>query len=164
MNRLVKSILFRFYPITAIIVLFVSVVGSVAGVLSLAAVAAMVGSTVSFAFAVQRQHIEETRLFRELFEQFNARYDRLNERLNAIYYNSTSVEAELTEPERDVLFNYFNLCGEEFLYYREGFIHEQVWASWMKGMQFFRENPRIRYLWNEELQSGSYYGLNFKSV
>jgi hypothetical protein len=59
------------------------------------------------------------------------------------------------------LFDYFNLCGEEYLFYSQGYVYPEVWKAWFNGMEFFRPNPRIRQLWNEELKTGSYYGLQF---
>ena len=68
----------------------------------------------------------------------------------------------LTDDEIDSLFPYFNLCAEEFFYFREGFIHPQVWQAWNNGMKFFRRNPRIKKLWDEELGNNSYYGMSFE--
>jgi hypothetical protein len=120
-----------------------------------AAIAAVV---LSFAFGVQKQNLEEIKLFKMLFEQFNGRYDEINDDMNQIYRDS---ESPLTEVEIKTLFKYFNLCGEEYLYYREGFICHEVWHAWNNGMKFFRQNPRISRLWDLELKCDSYYGLSF---
>lgn len=37
------------------------------------------GALTGFFYFAYRQHLDETRLFRELFADFNARYDKLND-------------------------------------------------------------------------------------
>ncbi|HMC28426.1 MAG TPA: hypothetical protein VKM56_11600, partial [Verrucomicrobiae bacterium] len=109
---------------------------------------------------VQKQQLEEIRLSKELFEAFNKRYDALNEDLNRIYREP--FDGPFTNQETDTLFNYFNLCAEEYFYFREGFIHPQVWQAWNNGMKFFRRKQRIRKFWDEELVNNSYYGMRFE--
>ena len=118
-----------------------------------------VGGIVSFVFAVQKQQIEDVRLFREIFKESNERYDKLNEKLNRII--AEPEETPLTPEQINDLYDYFNLCGEEYLYYKNGFIYPEVWQSWTNGMKFFRRNRRIKTLWDSELKSCSYYGLCF---
>jgi hypothetical protein len=36
-----------------------------------------------------------------------------------------------------------------------------VWKSWANGMKFFRRNPRITKLWDDDLKTDAYYGLSF---
>ena len=66
-------------------------------------------------------------------------------------------DEELTQIEKIVLFDYFNLCGEEYLFYKQRQIHPDVWKSWLNGMQFYYNQPRVRALWIEELRQNSYY-------
>jgi hypothetical protein len=112
-----------------------------------------------FVVTIQRQKTEELALFKSLFTEFNRRYDRLNEKLNAIR-DELSVK-ELEKEQRDTLFNYFNLCGEEYLFFSQGYIYPEVWRAWCNGMKIFRKNPRIGKLWQEELETDSYYGFDF---
>lgn len=123
---------------------------------------ALEGGIISFTFAVQKQQLEEVRLFKELFTELNERYDDQNEDLNCIF--SQPAEKPLSPDETKTLFNYFNLCGEEYLYFKRGFIYTEVWQAWKKGMMFYRQNPRIKKLWDDDLKSGSYYGLNFDEI
>ena len=60
----------------------------------------------------------------------------------------------------DTLNDYFNLCGEEYLFYRRGYIYPEVWKSWVAGMKIYYANERIKKLWAQELSNQSYYGLN----
>ena len=114
-----------------------------------------------FAFGVQKQHVEEVRLFRELFKEFNERYDKQNEKLNRICSEKLPDSTPFNSDQIDTLYNYFNLCGEEHLYFQKGFIYRETWQSWKNGMKFFRKNSRIKILWDEELRTGSYYELTF---
>lgn len=108
-------------------------------------------------YFVQKQKMEELEVFKSLFTKFNRRYDKLKDNLNAI--RSAPAEGEFTDDERIVLFNYFNLCGEEYLFFSQGFVYPEVWAAWYNGMRIFYTKPRIKRLWDEELKTGSYYGL-----
>lgn len=172
-NHWLKHFLFKYYALLAVAVFLVGTVlvftllapdsklsdgsKSVEG-LKLTALGAIALGVATFVFSVQKQQLEELQLFNDLFKGFNRRYDRLNEQLNHIRYDQQLLKPEV---EREVLFNYFNLCGEEYLYFDKGFIFPEVWQSWKNGMKFFRQNPRIKKLWDEELRSGSYYGLTF---
>ena len=60
----------------------------------------------------------------------------------------------------NTLNDYFNLCGEEYLFYRRGFIYPEVWGSWVRGMNIYFKDDRIQELWLEELRNESYYGLD----
>jgi hypothetical protein len=110
-----------------------------------------------FLVGIQKQKTEELILFKELFEKFNTRYDEMNENLNAIITREN--KTSLSQEEKDTLFNYFNLCGEEYLFYSQGYIYPEVWRAWSKGIEIFLHDPRIKELWDREMKTGSYYGL-----
>lgn len=116
----------------------------------------------SFAYFVQKQKLEETTLFRELFERFNERYNGLNEGLSRILTSKS--DTSLAAGESALLVDYFNLCAEEYLYFRRGFVFPEVWQSWYNGMQQYYANPRIRALWDKELQTNSYYGFTISTT
>lgn len=114
----------------------------------------VVGAFVGFLYS---QHLQQTRLFSELFTEFNQRYDKLNEQLNAICARPEG--SPLDDNDANVLFDYFNLCAEEYLFFSAGYIDLDVWQSWYRGMEVFIKDPEIRGLWEKELKSGSYYGF-----
>ncbi len=159
MNHHIKRFLFKYYALISLTVFLGSVLSFLFGSLTWQGLVAIEAGVVSFAVGLQKQQLEEMRLFRELFETFNERYDSQNEVLNGIFRGPP--EAPLTEREIDALFNYFNLCAEEYFYFKEGFIHPEVWQAWKNGMRYFRKNPRIKLRWDDELRTDSYYGLNF---
>jgi len=160
MDHSIKRFLFKYYALISGGAFIAAIALFTLTRLTWVPLAAICGGTLTFAFSVQKQQIEEVKLFRDLFDRFNQRYDDLNEKLNRIFERPD--DAPLESSEADTLFKYFNLCGEEHLYFRQGFIYPEVWHSWKNGMNYFRENPRIRKLWDDELKTCSYYGLNFQ--
>jgi TPR repeat protein len=159
MKHRVKRFVLRYYPLFCVTSFFGVIALLILRVLEWQSFAIIVGGIGAFAFGVQRQNHEETKLFKELFEQFNARYHALNDDLNQIFHSPDNLP--LNETEIKTLFEYFNLSGEEYLYFEMGYIPQEVWQSWENGMRFFRQNARIRKLWDDDLTQGSYYGFSF---
>ncbi len=120
------------------------------------------GGLTGFFFFIQKQQLEELQLFKELFNSFNARYDKINDSLNKIYKDD--IRKPLEEKERDTLDDYFNLCAEEYLYFKKGYIYPEVWKAWCNGMWFFLQNKRIGEMWQGEEESNSYYGLRLTVI
>ncbi len=96
-------------------------------------------------------------LFRELITAFNGRYDKLNERLMRI-----RCEDDCTDYQ--VVWDYFNLCAEEFLFFSEGYIDERVWRAWCIGMlDYFEVGPFLT-MWRDVGARDSYYGLTIEEI
>jgi len=110
-----------------------------------------------FAYFLYGQHLNETKLFKELFLEFNARYDKLNKELNAVL--SSQADGALSASDRDTLFAFFNLCAEEYFFYTIGYVDQHVWSAWSNGMAVFFRHVRIRELWASECKTESYYGF-----
>ena len=155
----IKRFLYGYYVLVSAAVFTTVVCLFFIGFLQWNQFAAIAAGVFVFSFGVQKQHLEEMKWFKELFQQFNSRYDALHEDLNRIYEHRPDLRLE--EDEIKTLFKYFNLCGEEHLYYDKGFICEEAWTAWYNGMTFFRQNPRIRKLWDDDLKTDAYYGLSF---
>jgi hypothetical protein len=51
----------------------------------------------------------------------------MNEVLNGIV--NGPADQSLKPEERTILNDYFNLCGEEYLYYTQGYIFPAVWKA-----------------------------------
>ena len=162
-NHSIKRCLFEYYSILSITAFLLAFLLLTFGFLDWKALIIIEGGILSFAFSVQKQQLEEVRLFKELFSKFNERYDAQNDNLNHIYLrHQRNPELAFDESEIVALFNYFNLCAEEYLYFKQGFIYPEVWQAWKNGMKFFRQNHKIQKLWDEELKTDSYYGLSFE--
>ncbi|MBI3895140.1 MAG: hypothetical protein HY313_04345 [Acidobacteria bacterium] len=123
---------------------------------NLALVLTLLSTVLSLFYFLQKQRLEETKLFREIFADCNTRYDKLNEKLNAIVKGPE--EEQLNPEQKDTLMDYFNLCGEEYLYYSQGYLYPEVWRAWYNGMKYFFGKRRIAEAWSQENQD-SYYGL-----
>lgn len=119
-------------------------------------VVSVVGGALSLVYFVQKQKLEELRLFKDLFVEFNARYDKIQDRLLFIAEQN---DGELSKEECQVVYEYFNLCAEEFLFFRLGYIDPAAWSAWRSGMRCHLNNSRIRQLWDKDVKSDSYYGL-----
>ena len=122
--------------------------------------AAIIGTALSAIYFIQKQKLEEIKLFKELFTEFNGRYDQLNDKISDIKSQIINDQVKIDK----ILDDYFNLCGEEYLYYTQGYIFPSVWLAWYNGMKFFINNPRINAVWTEEKKSESYYGLTSTPV
>lgn len=120
------------------------------------------GTGLSLIYFAQKQRLEELHLFNALFKDFNERYDCLNDDLTKIACENE--ETSLDKDSKEVLVKYFNLCGEEYLYYSLGYIYPQVWNAWKKGMCYYASNKRIQDFWEEELSTGSYYELSMNYI
>ena len=82
--------------------------------LLLSAVAGVAGVT----YFLYRQHLDETKLFKELFAEFNARYDALNDELNMILVGPPKELIVCTAGGKNLIFSYFQpYCGRVFLLY-----------------------------------------------
>jgi hypothetical protein len=155
-----KSFIFRYYlsiALTGCLAVFV-VAPIVQDPVNWKLIVTIVGGILSSIYFVQKQRLEELRLFEELFSGFNARYGQLNEKLNEI--RGREPKERLLRDEINTLYDYFNLCGEEYLYYKHGYILPEVWQAWLNGMKIFYQDKRIKTLWEEELATNSYYGFN----
>ena len=117
----------------------------------------LVGASAALVHFLYTRHLEETQMFRELFADFNRRYDVLNGALNEIVMRPAPLE--LSPADNRKLYDYFNLCAEEFYFYRCGYIPDEVWTSWRHGIQIFLRSPAINDLLESELKTASYYGL-----
>jgi hypothetical protein len=154
-----KFKIFRYYfPISLVVAIIIVIAGFVfQRVLDWKLIITLVGSIISSIYFVEKQKLEQLRLFKELFAEFNKRYDGLNEKLNQILIEDQ--RNELTPEQINILYDYFNLCSEEYLYYKEGFIYPEVWKAWCNGIKVFGNNRRISELWREEARADSYYGF-----
>ena len=119
----------------------------------------ILGALLSFFYFLQKQRLEEMRLFRKLFTDFNSRYDKMNEKLGKIIKNNQG--GDLKKDETQTIVDYFNLCAEEYLFYKQGYILPDVWMAWHNGMRIYLRNKNISDLWQKERKSESYYSLEF---
>lgn len=123
-------------------------------------IATILGAALGFCYFAQKQKLEELRLFKDLFTDFNRRYDEMNDRLVNIPGGNLRGDPDL----RKTLVDYFNLCAEEYLFFEEGYIHPAAWRSWCRGMLYYLDDEDIRQVWDDEVRSDSYYGLTLHTI
>jgi len=120
-----------------------------------------VGTALAFCFFVLQQKLSEDRMFKDLFTEYNSRYDELNGILTDISQSESTPTPEMEKAIQD----YFNLCAEEYYFYKQGYIPEKVWTCWHNGMMIYFKVEIVKSLWNEEAKqnandSDSYYGFS----
>lgn len=117
-----------------------------------------IGVLLGLIYFLQKQKLEETGLFKDLFVEFNKRYDDMNEKLDAI--TRRDIHDPLSDAEKAIIIDYLNLCAEEYLFYRRGYIHPLAWETWRRGMKRLICNNRIFKFASEELKDNGYYGFS----
>jgi hypothetical protein len=114
-----------------------------------------VGGIWALAFYHQSQHAENARFFMDLLKAFNERYDGMNDRLQ----DAIRTPNAFTNVQNDMFIDYFNLCAEEWLFWKDGYVYDAVWNAWANGMRQYARDSRVQKLWREERESNSYYGF-----
>lgn len=111
-------------------------------------------------FYLHRRHIEDARLVKELLADFNDRYDKMGTDLQFALSRNGDFEKE-TQLK---FVRYFNLCAEEWLFWRAGYIYDPVWEAWRNGMKQYSRDKRVMAIWDAEAKSESYYGFDLGKV
>ncbi len=127
-------------------------------------VGAILGAAAGAVYFFYSRHLSQTQFFHTLFTAFNERYDKLNGALDKIRAKRSGSELLSTE-EKHVLYDYFNLCAEEHLYYEAGFIDKRVWKAWCEGMAYFYKVQSIGELWEIDIKENkSFYGFDLVEI
>lgn len=108
--------------------------------------------------------LNNDKLQKELFTEFNIRYNEINDYLEIIS-EYDSLEALKRNDDffflRSKLNDYFNLCAEEYFWYKKGRIDDTIWKSWESGINsWYNNKPIIKEAWENEYKSfghQSYY-------
>ena len=156
-----KVFVFRFFPALALVGLvigFAVIFGLDLGDKP-TLTGALIAGALGFCYFIQQQRVAETHLFKELFTEFNGRYDKLNDGLDKISAGGSS-----GPNDNQLIIDYLNLCAEEYLFFREGYIHREAWRAWCRGMLQYLDRDPFRTIARRELASGSYYGLTEEQI
>lgn len=130
--------------------------------------AAIAGTILTLGYFVIQEDREKTRFFHDLFRQFNERYDKINDKLQASLASDESFDED--KHKRLQFIDYFNLCAEEHLFYHKGYIPQEVWNAWYKGMEVYGKDKRVSAIWIKEIRSQDsedltlYYGFRFPAM
>jgi hypothetical protein len=129
----------------------------------------VLGITLTAYYSWHNKRIADEQMTKQLFTEFNLRYDALNNYLFQIAQDYPSLEllskAENSKELKQKVIDYFSLCAEEFYWYHhKKRIDSLIWKSWQSGMNYwYNEVPAIKALWEEEVKSNgkeSYYITN----
>lgn len=120
----------------------------------------VVGGLAALAFYLHRRHAEDTRLVKELLTEFNDRYDKLGSDLQFALSHRGDFEKEIELK----FIRYFNLCAEEWLFWKAGYIYDPVWRAWENGMKQYSKDTRVMSLWDAEAKTNSYYGFDLRGI
>ena len=135
-------------------------------------------SIVAIYYGYQKQKIENDKMFKDLFESFNTKYngetnDIFNElrrctaekSINGIYNelvkNSEKSREGIKPTGENIVIDYFNLCAEEYLWFSKGRIPKKVWDAWKCGIIANIKIPQVEELYKKEIENSkqSFYGL-----
>ncbi len=118
--------------------------------------AALIAALVAALYYFSKARLDKAVFQRQLFSEYNKKYDELNDRLEKLRHLEfeTAVESEqgnskslddyweelFEEPAAKselvgVAFDYINLCSEEYYWYKKGYVELDVWKCWHNGMK-----------------------------
>jgi hypothetical protein len=122
----------------------------------------LLGTIATLFFGSIKYRIENDKLFKELFQEFNSRYDlRFNDLINELKYDNGR---KLTKDERNLIIDYLNLCSEEYLWRSRNRIPKKVWNSWKAGIKENLCIKQVEEIYKKEISSIngriSFYGLD----
>lgn len=60
--------------------------------------------------------------------------------------------------------DYFDLCADGYLFFKEGYIHREVWRSWCRGMLWYLRLNHFHDIWTDEMEADSHYGLTLEKI
>lgn len=107
---------------------------------------AVIGSIIAITLTINYERFNKKKIFHEIFGYFNQRYDNLNENLNRLKEGKELKFKDCEEIDfckRLFIYDYLNLCAEEYYWYKEGMINNKVWKNWSNGMNYFLHNKEI---------------------
>lgn len=125
----------------------------------------LIGFGISVYYSKRTQKIANEKMMKELFTEFNKRYDEINKSLVEIekeYPTSDALDKAKSADNpkygnflRQKVIDYFSLCAEEFYWYHyKKRIDRLIWKSWQSGMNYwYKKVPVVKYLWELEVKA-----------
>ncbi|MFC6269615.1 hypothetical protein [Frigoriflavimonas asaccharolytica] len=132
-----------------------------------AIILAIVASWLAYRHNKLTRELSNDNLQKQLFIEFNSRYDKLNDLLQFVINLSAEEEEQFNNAANNEKFgeftkafitfkinDYFNLCSEEYYWYSKRRIDERIWSSWKKGMNdIFSSSVLIQNQWHDEIKN-----------
>ncbi len=125
-----------------------------------------IGVVITLIYSAANKKLNHQKMEKELFKEFNERYDTLNEDLRCITSETKFEDLNLLVSKTAegktldlVLIDYFNLCAEEYYWKKRKRIGTEIWNAWHEGMMYYYRFPVVKALWERERSLGwrSYY-------
>lgn len=130
----------------------------------------VIGVIITVIFSVANKKMSHQKMEKELFTEFNKRYDELNDSLSLLTRSMTIDELKSTKSRIHkkslflVLIDYFNLCAEQYYWKEKGRISNNIWGAWHVGMKYYYDNfPVVKELWQQEIKGEGYKSYYLKS-
>ena len=123
--------------------------------------AAIVITGISFSIGMIQYKIEDDKIFKSLFTEFNEKFFENYSTIIREYSNSPIPEdSEEVAKRAMTISNYISFCAEEYLWFKKGRIPKDVWLSWENGLVYYLNSPGIKeFVPKSKLEKDSYYGL-----
>lgn len=126
----------------------------------------ILGAIATLYLGTIRVMMENDKFFKELFTEFNSRYDhRINDLFNNLHreYKINKIQDfEISKADENLIVDYINLCSEEYLWYSRNRIPAKVWKAWKQGILSNLSIPVVRDLYLSQTRGDnefSFYGL-----
>lgn len=150
------------------------------------AITGIVAALIAFFYQQRQGYMENQKFRRELFFRYNELYNEINDELEIL--EKIEYESHITNdfdgenslydlwnkfdhtPENKTrvkkVFDYINLCSEEYYWHKKDFIDNDVWRCWKKGMiQWHKTLIILQVIISREKEKGaSYYNDDFLSL
>lgn len=132
-----------------------------------AIILAIVASWLAYRHNKLTRELSNDNLQKQLFTEFNSRYDQLNDLLRFVMEFSQEEEEIFMGASENEKFgefsksnikfkinDYFNLCSEEYYWYSKNRVDERIWSLWKKGMNdIYSQSLIIQEQWQEEIKN-----------
>lgn len=130
------------------------------------------------------EKVNKRKIQYDIAHTFNERYDKLNEKLYRIieglpFYeihknedlikklNLKTLVEEIDFNKKLIIYDYLNLCAEEYYWFKKGVLNTNIWINWNRGISLLLErlieDEYIRKIIYEEYENNkdkdSYYGF-----
>ncbi len=142
----------------------------------------IIAGLIAICYERQKTKIEDQTFKREIFHRYNEKYNLLND--NLVDLSKISVNAHLEfysggksdlkdwieyiEDTKNIeytknIFDYLNLCAEEYYWHKKGFVEKEVWGCWHSGMISWYKKAKLMQavVHIEKSTEASYYNEDF---
>ena len=130
-----------------------------------------VGIYITLKYNSANKKLNHEKMEKDLFTEFNKRYDHLNDTLSLLDVDFTTdklhnIKALYNDNKSlyHCVIDYFNLCGEQYYWKSKGRISDEIWNSWHAGMMaYYTKYEVVRKLWEEESKGDGYKAYYLKN-